>query len=124
MTLHERSDEQTTAYPWTTKTQAAELPLHDGPVWDPRTGEWIEPTKERTPTSEKRSTMRSALAGGIVGAIVAAAVAFPVARLTSHSVPAVEQRVLSAPPAVSGSSGGAYVVAIASKARPWVVNID
>src|SRR6266404_4596063 len=98
MTTDDRSDDRTTAYPWTTQTSTAELPLNDGPVWDPRTGEWIEPTKEREPSSEKRSTFRAALAGGIVGAIVAVAVAFPVARLTSHSTPAIEQRILSAPP--------------------------
>jgi len=123
MTTDDRSDEETTAYPWTTQTSTAELPLHDGPVWDPRTGEWIEPTKERAPSNDRRTTIRSALAGGIVGAIVAAAVAFPVARLTVHSTPAIEQRVLSAPPAIS-SGNGTSVVAIAAKARPWVVNID
>jgi S1-C subfamily serine protease len=123
MTTDDRSDEQTTAYPWTTQTGTAELPLHDGPVWDPRTGEWVEPTTTREPSNEKRSTRRAAIAGGIVGAIVAALVAFPVARLTSHSVPAIEQKVLSAPPAVSGGKGTS-VVAIAARSRPWVVNID
>jgi S1-C subfamily serine protease len=100
--------------------------LHDGPVWDPRTGEWVEPTKERPASSDRRASMRSLIAAAVVGAVVAAAVAFPVARLTSHSAPAIEQRVLSAPAAVSGATtkGGASVVGIAAKARPWVVNID
>jgi len=122
MTTDDRNNETATAYPWTTQTQVAELPLHDGPIWDPRTGEWVEPKVERAPTKPERSIWRATLAGAIGGAIVAAAVAFPIARLTSHSAPEIQQRVLSAPPAIGGK--GASVVAIAAKARPWVVNID
>jgi S1-C subfamily serine protease len=125
MTNPERNDEPTTAYRWTS-AGAAELPLHDGPVWDPRTGEWIERTTQRAPADAGRGTRRSLIAAAVVGAVVSAAVAFPVARLTAHPTPAIEQRVLSAPPAVAGATtkGGASVVAIAAKARPWVVNID
>ncbi len=95
------------------------------PVWDPRTGSWVETlgpaTKRRRTTSP---TMRAALAGGVVGAIVAAAVAVPVARMTvpDEPAPATLQRAPEPPPAEREAA--TPVVRIAARARPWVVNIN
>ncbi len=126
--MTDRDDVATTAYPWTTATSTETLPLTgDGPVWDPRTGEWIEPTASREPAAKRPGEpLRTALIGALAGAVVAAAVAFPVARMTAHSTPAIERRIEAAPPAVSAAkgTGATSVVAIAQRARPWVVNID
>jgi S1-C subfamily serine protease len=96
------------------------------PIWDPRTGAWIEPTSAAAPPPpaprRDRGGMRGALAGGIVGAIVAVLVAVPVARMTAPERPAVERRVADRLPVTSG--GSTPVVEIAARARPWVVNIN
>ncbi len=117
---------------WRTTPRASteELPVDTGdagPVWDPRTGEWVEQTFEgRTSKPVDRSpknsgTLRAGLIGAIVGAIVAAAVAYPVARLADDD-PAVERRVVQSADGDNDTVSG--VVDIASRARPWVVNIN
>jgi putative serine protease PepD len=94
------------------------------PVWDPRTGSWVQtPTPARRPKLP-RSTLRAALAGGIVGAIVAAAVAIPVARLAAPDAPSPVTVRQQAPEAASDDDGAISIVDIASRARPWVVNIN
>ena len=114
---------------WRTTPRASteELPVDTGPVWDPRTGEWVEQHFE--PRSSKPSggprkrsgSLRAGLIGGVVGAIVAAAVAYPVARLADDD-PAIERRVVQSADGDDGTVSG--VVDIASRARPWVVNIN
>jgi S1-C subfamily serine protease len=96
------------------------------PVWDPRTGTFgtSEAPSVEKKTPQSRSTVRAALAGGLVGAIVAAAVAIPVARMAAPDggTTTIERRISSDLPAVQGRSTS--IADIASKARPWVVNID
>jgi S1-C subfamily serine protease len=107
------------------------------PPWDPRTGTWggsFEPVEPGSTTSiaseprkEKgRSTTRAAIAGGIVGAIVAALVAIPVARIAApdSTTTTIERRVSSPGGAPATSGRSTSIADIASKARPWVVNID
>lgn len=115
---------------WRTTPRASteELPVDTGPVWDPRTGEWVEQTfggRSSEPidrSSRKKSgSLRAGLIGGIVGAVVAAAVAYPVARLADDD-PAIERRVVQS--AGGGNDTVSGVVDIASRARPWVVNIN
>lgn len=93
------------------------------PMWDPRTGAWVEPAASApVPTRPPdRSWRRGAVAGGIVGAIVAAIVAVPVARMTAPA-PAIERQVADRLPI--SESGGTPVVEIAARARPWVVNVN
>jgi S1-C subfamily serine protease len=94
-------------------------------MWDPQTGTFA--TSELPSASEKKtrggSWWRGAIAGGVIGAIVAAAVAIPVARMAAPdgTTTTIERRV-SDLPATQGRSTS--IADIASKARPWVVNID
>ena len=92
------------------------------PVWDPRTGAWVEPAAPVSPP-ERRGPQgrRTAIVSAIVGAVVAAAVAFPVARWSAPRAPAVERQVAGRLPA--GEGGASTIVDIAARARPWVVNI-
>lgn len=114
---------------WRTTPRASteELPVDTGPVWDPRTGEWVEQTfgsRSSQPmdgSSKKSGSLRAGLIGAIVGAVVAAAVAYPVARLADDD-PAVERRVVQSADGSGNRVSG--VVDIASRARPWVVNIN
>ncbi len=94
------------------------------PIWDPRTGTFGTSERPADKAPRNRSTMRAALAGGIVGAIVAAAVAIPVARMAAPdgATTTIERRIASDLPATQGRSTS--IADIASKARPWVVNID
>lgn len=107
----------------TSRTSTEEIGVDEGPVWDPRTGQWVEPTQMRA-AAPKRSnpTVRAGLIGGIVGAIVAAAIAFPVARLSAPDT-AVERR-LETGTSSDGERTISGVVDIAARARPWVVNIN
>jgi S1-C subfamily serine protease len=99
------------------------MPVDEGPVWDPRTGEWVEPRQTPAePPTRSSTSMRAGLIGGIVGAIVAAAVAFPVARLSAPDA-AIERR-LETGSSSDGDRTISGVVDIASRARPWVVNIN
>jgi serine protease Do len=75
---------------------------------------------DRSPKKSSGS-LRAGLIGAIVGAIVAAAVAYPVARLADDD-PAVERRVVQSADGSGETVSG--VVDIASRARPWVVNIN
>ena len=95
------------------------------PVWDPRTGSWVETPKPARARKLPRSTTRAAVAGGIVGAIVAAAVAIPVARFVDAPAPrAVTVRQDAPAGAPADDDGAISIVDIASRARPWVVNIN
>jgi len=115
----------------TPRASTEELPADTaataGPVWDPRTGEWVEQTFESRSSKpmdrppKKSGSLRAGLIGGIVGAVVAAAVAYPVARLADDD-PAVERRVVQSTDGSGDTVSG--VVDIASRARPWVVNIN
>ncbi len=88
-------------------------------TWDPRTGSWTEQLATTPPEQRSRPGVRAGLIGGVVGAIVAAAVAFPIARMTERPV---ERQVEGGLPVTGGS--GSSIVAIAARARPWVVNIS
>lgn len=110
-----------------TATATTDVPLYP-PLWDPRTGTFgatdVTPPPPEKPSRAGSSGWRAALAGGVVGAIVAAAVAIPVARLSAprSTTTTIERRVASDLPATQGRSTS--IADIASKARPWVVNID
>ncbi len=118
---------------WRTKPRVSteDLPVEAAataePVWDPRTGEWVEQpfegrsSKPMDRPPRKSGSLRAGLIGGIVGAVVAAAVAYPVARLADDD-PAVERRVVQSADGDNDTVSG--VVDIASRARPWVVNIN
>ena len=114
-----------TGTPVATATTTSHIPAYS-PVWDPRTGTFAtsESSAPDTAPPRNRSTVRAALAGGLVGAIVAAAVAIPVARMAAPDggTRTIERRVSSDLPATQGRSTS--IADIASKARPWVVNID
>lgn len=104
--------------------------IDPAPVWDPRTGSWVETLDTPPDTSDRakveRTWVRPALLGGIAGAIVAALVAFPVARMAAPDQPAVQQRVVDRLPTSKGNGSGSAgtIVDIAARARPWVVNIN
>ncbi len=106
----------------TTATEVAPYP----PVWDPRTGTFAttELPAQRPTKTRGASWWRAAIAGGVVGAIVAAAVAIPVARMAAPdgTTTTIERRIASDLPATQGRSTS--IADIASKASPWVVNID
>ena len=108
------------------RAATAESPA-PAPVWDPRTGSWVETLGPAAkPPKVGRATIRAALVGGVVGAIVAAAVAIPVARTVAPDAPrpvTVQQR-LPEGGTDDGGGGGTTIVDIASRARPWVVNIN
>jgi S1-C subfamily serine protease len=125
--LSPRDDDQTEplseAWRTTGRASTEEMPVDEGPVWDPRTGEWVEPRQTPAePPTRSSTSMRAGLIGGIVGAIVAAAVAFPVARLSAPDA-AIERR-LETGSSSDGDRTISGVVDIASRARPWVVNIN
>ena len=97
------------------------------PVWDPRTGAWVETVTPFEPPSKKpadRPIVRAALAGGLVGAIVAAGVGFGVAKLAADDPPALVERQVTTPLQPDTENGPASIVDIAARARPWVVNIN
>lgn len=94
------------------------------PTWDPRTGGWVEPAlpAPAAPGRERSPWLRAAVAGGIVGALVATAIAVPVALRSRDGGTIVERRLAEGVPATR--QGGASVVDIAARARPWVVNVN
>lgn len=108
---------------------AVELEPPPVPVWDPRTGRWVDPGElapvfpVATPKARpfRSPVMLAGLTGGLVGALVAAAVLFGTG-LVAGGGPAVVERRLT--PGLSGGGGGASIVEIAERARPWVVNIN
>ncbi len=92
------------------------------PVWDPTTASWTEKLEPEKRKRTDSSTIRTAAIAALAGAIVAVLVAVPVARLAAPDAPAVERRLASGLPATQGRSTS--IVDIASRARPWVVNIE
>ena len=124
MTTHDERDQ--TMDDWLRAHDEATRTAEPAPVWDPKTGAWVEtlPAPQQPGEPERRPWLRPAIAGGVVGAIVAAIVAIPVAKWAADDQPrAVEQRVAERLPTDRGD-GGSSIVDIAARARPWVVNIN
>ncbi len=136
--MSSRSDDPTEQLgdDWRTTPRASteELPVDTGPVWDPRTGEWVEQRFEsqvskpldgggRGKSGQGSGMLRAGVIGGVVGAIVAAAVAFPIARYTDRDS-SVERRVVQNAAGNDDGNTVSGVVDIAARARPWVVNIN
>lgn len=107
----------------------------DRQVWDPATGSWRsapailedEPSREfhgspiaATRTAEPWTPFKSGLAGAVVGALVMGLLAFLV--FPSGRSPVVVRE--NALPINGAKADDSAVVAIAKRARPWVVNID
>lgn len=97
-------------------------------TWDPRTGAWVRPDELRpvfgAPDRRGRSGgLRTAIIGGLIGALVASAATFGIVQATGGTSERVVERRLSDPVAAEDGSGES-VVAIAERARPWVVNIN
>lgn len=112
---------------WLKAHSAATTQTAPAPVWDPRTGSWVEtpPSRRARRLPRSTSTVRAALAGGIVGAVVAAAVAVPVARMVDPAQPrAVTVRQAPSVSSAGSDDGAVSIVDIASRARPWVVNVN
>jgi S1-C subfamily serine protease len=97
-------------------------PAQPAPVWDPSTASWVEKIAPRGRQLVERGTLRTLIAGAVAGAIVATLVAIPVARIAAPDAPAVERRLIGGLPATQGRTSS--IVDIASRARPWVVNIN
>ncbi len=126
MTEHERDDlPDPLMEDWLRTHQEATQTVAPAPVWDPKTGSWVESidTSRDAEKSTGRSWMRPALIGAIAGAIAAALVAIPVARFASPD-PTVERRVAERLPTGESDGSGSAIVDIAARARPWVVNIN
>jgi S1-C subfamily serine protease len=104
--------------------EATTSTVDPAPIWDPRTGSWVEKLDEPGAKTAKPRAARPALLGALAGAIAAALVAIPVARIAAPDQPAaVERRVAERLPSGDGGSGS-NIVDIAARARPWVVNIN
>lgn len=101
-------------------------------VWDPTTHTWRTPDElERTTTHDARPAaasreaaprpaLRAGLIGGLVGALVASGVtAGAFVKFGTRTV-TVERRIERGPSATVARGG---IVEIATKARPWVVNV-
>lgn len=95
------------------------------PTWDPRVGEWVEPGLPH-PAPEapggRPVWLRASLVGGLVGALVATAIAVPVSRSTRGGGTVVERRLAEG--VAPSRQGGASIVDIAARTRPWVVNVN
>lgn len=98
-------------------------------VWDPRTGAWARPDELRpvfTPPDRRGrgGGLRTAIIGGLIGALVASAATFGIVQATTEGTTEriVERRLSD--PITAGSDSGDSIVAIAERARPWVVNIN
>lgn len=98
--------------------------------WDPRVGEWVEPkvdadelvTVESRPPRPDRTWLRAGIAGGVIGALLASLVIIPLSRSGQSGSAVVERRLAEGIP--STRQGATSVVAIAERARPWVVNVN
>ncbi len=118
------------AGPWTgSEATVPEAGTDHGPeVWDPRTGRWARPDElgpvfEPTPPSGDRgSYWRPALAGGIAGAAIATVVVLLIGTLFARDRVVVERQ--PAPPVAGAEDDESRIVAVAARARPWVVNVN
>lgn len=98
------------------------------PVWDPRTGAWVRPDELRPVFSAPaRRTggggLRTAIIGGLIGALLASAATLGIVQATGGGTERVVERQLTGPISAEDAPTGS-VVAIAERARPWVVNVN
>lgn len=95
------------------------------PSWDPRLGEWVEPgmpVRQPAAGPGRSAWLRASIAGGVVGALIATAIAVPIARSNRGGGTVVERRLAEG--VTPSRQGGASIIDIAAKARPWVVNVN